>query len=321
MIEPKLTVGICTYNRAERLPALVRALRAQDCPLPFELLFVNNNSRDNTLQILEELAAEPGAPLRFVTEHRQGIVPARNRAIAEALESDYFIFIDDDETPRPGFLSAAIRCFETHEPVACVGGRVKVDFSHGERPAWLGDELLGFLAETDYGNEGFWIKDETAPIWTANVAYKTSLFRNNPDLRFDSRYNREGKGVVTGEDVHMFRALLKRRIPLRYCPHMIVDHAVEPWRLRRSYFLRLHGASGFRAGRWELEEYPRNFLGIPFFLFPQLLAQLGRTLAMMLRSRPGVLRQAMNVSHALGMMAGCHARWRENRGHSQAKDG
>jgi glycosyltransferase involved in cell wall biosynthesis len=317
MIERKLTIAICTYNRAERLPALVQALRAQECPIPFELLFVNNNSRDDTLQVLEKLAAEPGAALRFVTESRQGIVPARNRAIAEALDSEYFIFIDDDETPRPGFLLGALRCFDRHESAACLGGRVKVDFSRGKRPVWLDEDLLGFLAETDYGDEGFWIRDESTPVWTANVAYRMSLFRDNPDLRFDHRYNREGQSVAGGEDVLMFRTLLKRGIPIRYCPDMVVDHAVEPWRLHRSYFLKLHCSSGFRTGRWELETYPKTFFGIPLFLFRQLLAQFGRTFAMMSRGRPGVLRQAMNVAHAVGMMAGCHARWREGRGYGR----
>lgn len=44
---PKLIVAFCTYNRAPRLPALVNALRQQACPLPLEILAVNN-SRDYT---------------------------------------------------------------------------------------------------------------------------------------------------------------------------------------------------------------------------------------------------------------------------------
>lgn len=307
-----LTMAVCTYNRSERLPALVNALRRQHCPMPFEILIVNNASEDDTLKVLEKLKAEPGAPLRFVTEYRRGIVPARNRAISEALDSEYLVFMDDDELPREGFLAAAARCFESHPTAGCIGGRVRVDFAGRNRPGWLNDDLLKFLAATDYGDQGFWVKDESTPLWTANVAYRASLFREDTTLRFDYRYSRVGKGIGGGEDVVMFRELLNRGVPLRYCPEMVVNHAVEPWRLSPWYFLKLHCTSGFKEGRWELGDYGNGFFGVPLFLFRQLLRQIGRTLGLMNTRQPGVLlRQSMTAAHALGMILGCHARWRD----------
>lgn len=307
-----LTVAVCTYNRAQRLTALVNAFRKQQCPVPFEILLVNNNSEDDTLAILEKLRDEPGVPLRFVTEYQRGIVPARNRALSEAMDSEYLIFIDDDELPRDGFLAAAVDCLMFHPTAGCVGGRVKVDFADNPRPGWLIDDLLGFLAETDYGDAGFWVKDESTPLWTANVAYRMSLFREHSDLRFDHRFDRVGKGVSGGEDVMMFRELLKRGVPIRYCPGMIVDHAVESWRLNPWYFIKLHGTSGFREARWELGEYGKAVFGVPLFLFRQLLVQIGRTFSLSKMRQPGVmLRQAMTAAHALGMIFGCHARWKD----------
>src|SRR3569832_2419505 len=98
----KLTFAFCTYNRASRLPSLVAAMRYQQCPVPFEILAVNNNSTDDTLTKLHALAAQPGAPLRIATELSQGIVPARNRAIEDSLDSDVLVFIDGGGRPRPG---------------------------------------------------------------------------------------------------------------------------------------------------------------------------------------------------------------------------
>lgn len=309
-----VTVAICTFNRCERLRALVRTVRGQRCPDPFEVLIVNNASEDGTLDILESLKLESGAPLRFVTEYQQGIVSARNRAIAEALKSETLVFIDDDELPRAGFLSAAVECFAAYPEAMCLGGRVKVDFSGNPRPRWLSDDLLGFLAATDYGDRGFWVKDKKTPLWTANIAYRTSLFRTYPELRFDFRYDRVGKGIGGGEDTAMFRELLCRKVPMRYCPEMIVDHAVEPWRLHPWYFLKLHCKSGFREGRWELGEYERGIFGVPVFLLGQLAMHAGRTMrALAGRPSGALLRQAMTAGHALGMIAGCHVRWRNSQ--------
>ena len=99
---PLATLAICTYNRADRLPGLAEAMLAQQSPVPFEVLFVNNNSSDGTPQILEKLAKQYDN-VRFVTETEQGIVPARNCAIAEALDNDYLLFMDDDQLPAPGW--------------------------------------------------------------------------------------------------------------------------------------------------------------------------------------------------------------------------
>ena len=298
-----LSFAFCTYNRGDRLEALIAAMRAQSCPMPFEILAVNNNSSDATEQTLAKLADEPGPTLRWVTEREQGIVSARNRAIREALDSDILVFIDDDEIPLPGLLEAAVHAI-VKDKAQCVGGRVEVDFSTIPRPAWLGDELLGFLAEVDYGNEEFWIRDTSTPIWTANVAYDMELFRADPGLRFDSRYDRKGKVVGGGSDAIMFRALLERNSRIRYCPGMAVLHAVETWRLKRSYFLKLHYRSGLREGLYELQDFPRTLMGVPPFLVGHLSRQTLRTVKMYLGNRPGALRQAMNAAHSLGTLIG-----------------
>lgn len=306
-----LTIAFCTFKRADRLENLVATLRAQSCPVPFEILAVNNNSPDNTLEILAKLQQHSGAPLRVVTETKQGIAHARNRAIEATRDSEIMVFIDDDELPMPGFLSTAHDAIMS-EKAECVGGPVKVCFSPHNRPRWLEDNLLGFLAEVNYGKEAFWVEDDATPIWTCNVAYRTELF--NDGLRFDERYNRCGDGVGGGEDVMMFQALLQRGSKIRYRPDMLVEHFVEAWRLKRSYFLRLHYVSGLKHGYHEFPSYPREIFGVPVFLLTQLMRHTAKTVLMYTSGKTGALRQAMNTTHALGMIAGCFARWRGAEG-------
>lgn len=304
---PLLTFAFCTYNRADRLEKLVASMRAQTCPVPFEILAVNNNSTDNTAEILTGLGQLPGPTLRWVTEPVQGIVAARNRAIAESIDSDIMVFIDDDEMPLPGILDAAAHAI-LNEGAQCAGGRVEMDFSHTPRPAWLGDELLGFLAAVDHGSDAFWIEDTSTPIWTANVAYDMQLFRDDPSLRFDKRYDRKGNVVGGGSDAIMFRTLLERRARIRYCPGMGVLHAVEPWRLTRGYFLKLHYRAGLRYGQHQLPAYRKTVLGLPPFLITQFVRQTVKAIGMQIARRPGSLRQGMNASHTFGALMGYRSR-------------
>ncbi len=306
----KLTAAICSYNRANRLPPLIAALREQACPVPFEILIVDNNSTDNTKEVLISLSADVGAPLRIVKETRQGIAFARNRAIEASLSSDFLLFMDDDELPRPGLLAAAVHALDK-EGAQCTGGRIKVNFDNNTRPKWLGNDLLGFLAEVDYGDQAFWITDTSMPVWTANVAYHTSIFIKDAQLRFDPRYNRAGMGIGGGEDAIMFRDLLKRKVRIRYRPDMVVEHYVEQWRLKRRYFLKLHFIAGRKYGLYETGDYPHTFLGIPPFMFPQTLRQFGKAGLMYFKHESGALRQGMNASYALGCLWGRFLRWRD----------
>lgn len=303
----RVTVAICTYNRADYLPALVHALRNQSCPVEFDILFINNNSRDNTLELLSKLSLQPGISIRVVTEAKQGIVHARNRAIDECIDSNFMLVMDDDEVPSPNWVASAYAALKDGS-ADCAGGRVNVCFDRQPRPTWLGDELLGFLAETNYGDDSFTVSDDTTPLWTANIAYNMRIFRDNADLRFDARYNREGDGVGGGEDVLMFNSLLTLGHKIVYEPAMVVKHHVEAWRLNRWYFLKLHFTSGKKMAIHEMPIYQKAFLGVPPFLLTQLARQCLTILRMTLSMKPCKLRQAMNISHAAGVIYGCYKR-------------
>lgn len=287
-------------------------MREQKCTIPFEILIVDNNSTDCTREIVMQAIVLDGPKIRYVFEPKQGITYARNRAIDESLSSTFMAFIDDDEIPQAGLLEAAVNALED-KGADCVGGRVKVTFKDIERPSWLDDELLGFLAEINYGNNAFWINEKVTPIWTANIAYRTEIFNTYEDLRFDERYNRCGTAIGGGEDAIMFRAMLSKHLKMMYEPKMLVEHVVEPWRLKRKYFIKLHYEAGRKYGIHSPTEYERTILGIPPFMLKQVISQWLKALKMYLFRKHGVLRQAMNGVHAIGCIQGRFQRWRNHR--------
>lgn len=52
-----LTISICVHNGAVRMENLMAYMRAQDCPVSFEILTVHN-SKDHTFAVQEDLAAD-----------------------------------------------------------------------------------------------------------------------------------------------------------------------------------------------------------------------------------------------------------------------
>ncbi len=298
-----LTVAICTYNRVERLPGLVAGLREQDCPVPFDILFVDNNSTDGTPRVIDQLAGSSGAPVRSVRESQQGITFARNRALHECPDSKFILFIDDDEIPCRGLLASAVHALDK-ENAECVGGRVLVALRSEERPSWLDEELVAFLGNIDYGTNPFWVSDESTPIFSGNIAYRMEIFDKDTSLRFDNRYNRQGKGIGGGEDFIIFRQMLSKGLRIRYRSDMVVEHYVEPWRLKRSYFLKLHFRAGLRQGRYQMPDFPRQVMGVPPFLLLQVNKHCLRAAKMWLKREPRALRQTMNAAYAVGQVIG-----------------
>jgi len=311
--KPVLTVAICTYNRADRLPGLIRSLRNQEVDVAWEILVVDNNSTDNTSTVLAGLMSEPGVSLRAVKETVQGIVHARNRAVAESLQCAYLLFMDDDEIPvSNGMLQAAVNALRDDGAV-CVGGRILLGFEPVKRPAWLGDELLQFLGRLDHGSEPFWIRNQSTPVWSGIVAYRTSLFRDDPELRFDKRFNRAGYGIGGGEDQMMFLELLRREVPIRYQPQMEVVHFIEPFKLKRRYFIKLHYLSGVRFGRYESGPMPKTICGIPPYMIRQSLQYLIDVGMRCLRRDKKALRYGMIFSYSLGAIYGRFQYWNDMR--------
>ena len=92
---PLISVVVCTFNRADLLETSLEALDEQILESSeYEVIVVDNNSTDNTLNVVEELCNRLTS-LRYCFEPNQGLSHARNRGWREAM-GEYVAYIDDD---------------------------------------------------------------------------------------------------------------------------------------------------------------------------------------------------------------------------------
>src|SRR6266700_2101384 len=91
----KLSLAICTYNRAALLQRALRSVAQQTIGRSdVELIVIDNGSTDETAKVVAAHQKENGS-LRYFVEPKPGIAHARNRALAEA-SGEYLAFLDDD---------------------------------------------------------------------------------------------------------------------------------------------------------------------------------------------------------------------------------
>lgn len=295
-----LTLALCTHNHRPRLERTLRALaQVQPPQSTWELLIVDNASTDGTAELLAESGWRANrSNVRVVRESKLGLSHARNRAIREAA-GEYVVFMDDDETPDPEWLRAFERVMLAEQPDA-LGGRIEVLFEDGERPAWLHDELLGFLGKLDHGLPAGRLRDPGTPIFGGNFAFRRAIFERVG--AFDTGLGRKGSANVGGEDTEIYRRMLAAGCSVWWVPQAVIHHRIQTGKLRRSYFLDLH----FRQGRTEgLRKRGSASRLPPPYLFGQLWRAARTAFGQRLREGPNAsLRKEMNLAYFLGYVYG-----------------
>ena len=123
--QPRITVAICTYNRANYLYDTLHDLSVQSAdPDLFEILVINNNSTDHTKRVCDDFIKMHNAlNVRVVEEHEQGLSRARNRAAREG-SAPVILYIDDDVFLPKNFVETAITYSDSCSAPFCAGGSI-----------------------------------------------------------------------------------------------------------------------------------------------------------------------------------------------------
>ena len=220
----RITVAIPTYNRAGLLRQTLAGVTRQDYPADqYEVLVIDNNSRDDTREVVASFAAARPAP-RYVLETRQGLDHARNRALAEA-RGDIIVFADDDILVESGWLRelTAPLLGDSDGRIGAVGGEVVPAFPDG-LPRWLEGAHTPLAFRADAG--------PLAPSQTpmgANLALpKRVLKRHGP---FSTELDRAGKVLFSGGDSEMIQRLRAAGLEIWFAPGAKALHQMPASRL------------------------------------------------------------------------------------------
>ena len=164
MDAPVVSVVVPTRGRARYLQVALDSLDAQELDEPWELLVIDDGSRDGTAELLRERGVRT---LRF--EPARGLNAARNAGVRETA-GDLVAFTDDDVRAPPGWLRALVEGARRHSEADAFGGPIRARFE-GPVPRGCGREDPP-LTTLDLGDE-----DRPAElVWGANMALRRPAF-------------------------------------------------------------------------------------------------------------------------------------------------
>jgi GT2 family glycosyltransferase len=236
LAEPVLSAVICTYDRYDLLPDAIESLRRQDAAQSaIEVIVVDNSPEQSA-------AAEFGrryagiANLTYLTESTPGLANARNVALTAA-RGRIVAFVDDDAFASPSWAGALIAAHAAFGGRAgIVGGRV-VPRWQGEKPAWLGPKLYGYLSLLDLGGERRELPEDASLVGCnlsfdrealiAAGGFATNLGRIGPPTT-----------LLSNEETEICGRIRRAGRIAVYAPDALVEHIIHAERLTQAWFRR-----------------------------------------------------------------------------------
>lgn len=268
----KITVILCTFDRCRELAKALNSLAASILPesVEWEVLVVDNNSTDQTRDVVEDFCNRHSGRFRYLIEPQQGKSYALNAGIREA-RGDVLAFMDDDVTVEPTWLHNLTAPLHSGE-WAGVGGRILPERTFSP-PPWIPLRERYALAPLAVFTPDL----EAGPLnespFGANMAFQKRVFENYGGFRTDLGPAPGSGNPQKSEDSELGCRLLAVGERLRYEPSAIVYHSVPPHRVQKKYFL----AWWLDKARADIRAFgiPSDakwfVVGIPLYLFRRLV--------------------------------------------------
>lgn len=297
-----ISVIIATRNRAQLLKDALQSLFKQerDGAFDFEIIVVDNNSTDDTKEVVARCAAQFNGKLTYLFEPERGKSAAVNHGIKKAAGS-VIAFTDDDVDVDKRWLINIAECFQSCR-CDCVGGRVLPVYPPNT-PRWIKDnamKLSGSIVIYDYGEETYPYKKPMHEFIGANTAFRKEVFEECGLFRNDLGV---GAGLM-GEDVEIIDRLYKNKKALYYCGKALVWHPVDLRRMDLRHVAKWNVGLGRFCARQEKNEGQISAfgLGVPRYLFRGVMTD-GLYLMLNVFSKKGFYYHWRNFFRKVGMIS------------------
>jgi glycosyltransferase involved in cell wall biosynthesis len=265
-----VSVILCTYNRCQGLRTALESVAASEMPdaISWEVLVVDNNSKDQTRSVVEEFIRRYPTLFRYLFEPQQGKSYALNSGVRQA-GGEILAFMDDDVTVDAQWLRTLTGIFRDQRWNGA-GGQIlpERDFTP---PAWLSLKnnkyALAPLALFSLGPQPREMSE--APFGT-NMAFRKEVFEKIGGFRTDLGPR---PGCETrSEDTEFGYRALRAGERLWYEPTAVVYHSLSPQRLKKEYFLAWWYDKARAEVRVEDSAATHGFRvsGVPLYTFRRL---------------------------------------------------
>lgn len=227
----KITVAICTHNRAEMFDECVKTLMPQ-LDDTFEVIIVDSaSSPEHAARAAATVAPYPN--VQFERLEKPGVSFARNTILSRA-KGEWFATLDDDAVPAPDWAKVLTELTSTVGPeFGLIGGAVHPLIPAGaERP--LGPRWQQLISAIE--TKGEYDQTDKPKVVAANLCFRREGLIGVGG--FPEALGRVAGSLVSGEDKFPVEQMLRYGWRLWYSERLSVGHHIHRERLFRKWATR-----------------------------------------------------------------------------------
>ena len=227
---PFISIIIPTFNRENMLSITLDSFVQQNYPKDcYEIIVVNNNSTDNTQDIIDSYVNKYPEFVKTFFEKRQGVHYARNSA-AYLAKGDLLYYTDDDMIAHENLIFNLTQVFINNPDIASASGKITPKWEI-EPPVWVKENLMnGWLSLNDLGNETIISEDDIGVFSCHQMLRKNVFFLSggfNPE-------NTAGEWIGDGETGLNIK-IKNLGYKFAYVGNSVIEHMIPPSRMTQAY--------------------------------------------------------------------------------------
>lgn len=182
----RATIIIPVYNVEQYVEQSIASACAQTEP-DIEIIAINDGSTDNSLAVVEALAAKDSR-ITVISQENRGLSAARNRGIAAA-QSPVLFFLDSDDWIEPQAVERVLAEFDkTPTDIVTFGAHC---FPKEYATRWLVESLSPKSSVYVNGHQEALYRPDTKPFVWRSAFSKEFLTRGNIEFREYLRYGED----------------------------------------------------------------------------------------------------------------------------------
>jgi glycosyltransferase involved in cell wall biosynthesis len=258
-----ITVIVCSHNRCQDIAKALDSVAASRLPdsVKWEVVVVDNNSSDQTREVVEEFRERYPGRFRYLFEPQQGRAYALNAGIREA-RGDILVFMHDNVTVEPAWLQNLTAALYDGPWVGAIG-RVILQWPSSV-PDWADwSSVVGPTPHHGFPSFDLGAEAKELPwmrLWPtssgrsigANMAFPKVVFERYGLFRTDLGPSSSGDLSLMSEYTEFCRRLISAKKRLRYEPAAVVNHPLPEAKINKEYLLE----RAFEKGRADAWEFP-----------------------------------------------------------------
>lgn len=235
---------ICCYNSATVIGPTIKAI----CDLEhdqddiIELIVVDNNCTDNTINIIYDAWTGDLISLTVVKEPEPGLMHARRKGVQQ-VKNDIVVFIDDDNILEPHWLRILDGVYVSNQSIGCVGGMVK-PMEGAVYPDWF-EQYQGVYACGKQADKSMIVSKTRMTMFGAGLSFRThviqGIFNSGHPLFLTGRTKNT---LLRGDDSELCMRTVMAGYDAYYSEELVLQHNILSARVTWDYVKKARYGGG-----------------------------------------------------------------------------